>query len=218
MNRQQIYAAIVSFFVLVVFANVVNAQSKDMDNPTRLTSNEISGLIDDDSIGSPYYYSFMATRGEISIKLTVEPGKQVKYGEFSSNSVSFRLFNREGQMVLNNGVSASDTSNYYVAKTQIPQRQIMVLSVTIPSGGIYNKAVGGKYRIRIGGAVEFRQGEPTTTGDPELDEALRQSGISNDKTGKPECLPKSGTLVIRMKGGSKKTIDLSEAETITIVP
>ena len=94
MNRQQIYAVIVSFFVLVVFANVANAQSKDMDSPTRLTSNEISGSIDDDSIGSSYYYSFMANRGEVSITLTIEPGRRVKYGDFTLSSANFRRLNR----------------------------------------------------------------------------------------------------------------------------
>jgi hypothetical protein len=33
-----------------------------------------------------------------------------------------------------------------------------------------------------------------------------------------DCLPKQGTLIIKMKDGSKKIIDLGEAETITVVP
>jgi len=33
-----------------------------------------------------------------------------------------------------------------------------------------------------------------------------------------DCLPKRGTLIIKMKNGSKKIIDLSEAETLTFVP
>lgn len=36
-------------------------------------------------------------------------------------------------------------------------------------------------------------------------------------TNELECLPKQGTLIIKMKGGSKKIIDLSEAATITVV-
>lgn len=40
--------------------------------------------------------------------------------------------------------------------------------------------------------------------------------LENKKT--DNCLPKRGTLIIKMKDGSKKIIDLSEAETITVVP
>jgi hypothetical protein len=221
MNRHQVYAVVVCFLALVVSANVANAQSKDRDNPTRLPSNEISGVIDSDSIGNSYYYSFTANRGEVSITLTVESGRQVKYGDFTLSTVSFKLFNRQGEVVVDNGVATGPPDvKYYTAKTNVPQRQIMVLRVEIPSG-MYNNAVGGKYRIQINGAVEFHQSE-ATTGDPQLDEAIREAGrqsrISNEKAGKPECLPKQGTLIIKMKDGSKKIIDLSEAETITVVP
>jgi hypothetical protein len=32
------------------------------------------------------------------------------------------------------------------------------------------------------------------------------------------CLPKQGTLIIRMKDGSKRVVDLSDADTFTVVP
>lgn len=72
MNRRQLYAAVISLLAFVVFANVANGQSKDRDNPTQLTSGEISGLIDSDTKGNVYYYSFTVNPGEVVITLSVE--------------------------------------------------------------------------------------------------------------------------------------------------
>jgi hypothetical protein len=77
MNRHQVYAVAICFLALVASANAASAQSKDRANPTELTSNEISGLIDSDSRGNVYYYSFWAKPGEVVITLTVEPGRRV---------------------------------------------------------------------------------------------------------------------------------------------
>jgi hypothetical protein len=64
-----------------------------------------------------------------------------------------------------------------------------VLSVNIPQGTFY-KSVGGKYRIRIDGAVELSPNGSTTT--------------STNKPDNSNCLPKQRTLIIKMKDGSKK--------------
>jgi hypothetical protein len=48
----------------------------------------------------------------------------------------------------------------------------------------------------------------------QMPDSMRQGS----KTDYLECLPKQGTLIVKMKDGSKKIIDLSEAETVTIVP
>ena len=81
MNRRQIYSAVISFLAFTALVNVANAQSKDRDNPTQLTSSEIAGLIDSESRGNFYYYSFVANPGEISVTLSVQPnspsGKEV---------------------------------------------------------------------------------------------------------------------------------------------
>ena len=48
------------------------------------------------------------------------------------------------------------------------------------------------------------------------------TGITPTDTRAPannlNCLPKQGTLIIKMKDGSKKIVDLSDAETVTVVP
>lgn len=103
-----------------------------------------------------------------------------------------------------------------VAKIGVNRRQLMVLGVAIPGGDGF-KTVGGKYRIRIDGAVDINQ-DPSSSKSTgggityaEI-EALRAS----DKL--REILPKSGTLRIRMKDGSVRTVDLSKTEEITVEP
>lgn len=46
----------------------------------------------------------------------------------------------------------------------------------------------------------------------------RSSNVPNVNTNSANCLPKRGTLIVKMKDGSKKMIDLSEAQAITVVP
>jgi len=208
MNRHQIYAVVVWFLALVVSANVANAQSKDRDNPTSLTSNVISGLIDSESRGNYYFYSFMANPGEISITLTVEPGRSAKPDFFSNmdrTAVGFTLFDHNAAEIAGKIVSTaiSTGSQQAVARVEVTRRQLLVLSINIQDGAMY-KTAGGKYRIRIEGAIELGQ-----NGSPAL---------STDKPASSGCLPKQGTLIIKMKDGSKKIIDLSEAETVTVVP
>jgi hypothetical protein len=217
MNRHQIYAVVVWFLALVASANVVNAQSKVRDNPTRLSSNIISGLVDSESRGNYYFYSFMANPGEVSITLTVEPGRKSNDSQFISfTGVGFSLYDRNAAELAGKEVSTADNtgSRQAVARVEITRRQLLVLGVHVPDKSPWN-SVGGKYRIRIEGAVDLNQSGtgvgPTATTD-DVDAATSAS------TRRGECLPKQGTLIIKMKDGSKKIIDLSEAETVTVVP
>jgi hypothetical protein len=216
MRRRQTYAVAVLFLVFLIATNVTNAQSKDRDNPTRLSSNVISGLVDSDSRGNYYFYSFMANPGEVSITLTVEPGTMANDSAFIAfTGVSFSLYDRNAAELVGKEVSTANTtgSKQAVARVEITRRQVLVLGVHVPDKSPYN-SVGGKYRLRIEGAVDLRQsgsgaGAVATTND--IDAA-----ISVSRRG--ECLPKQGTLIIKMKDGSKRIIDLSEAETVTVVP
>src|SRR5205809_5356393 len=62
----------VVFACLQVFAN---AQSKDYEHPSPLTSNEISGSIGGSNIGDDYYYGFTAGPGEMSLTIRLEAGR-----------------------------------------------------------------------------------------------------------------------------------------------
>lgn len=202
MNRR-IWSPVICFFALVVLSIGVNAQSMDRANPTKLTSNEISGLVDSDSRGKFYYYSFTANPGEVSITLTVEPGRPVNSSDLSLTTISFSLYDRNAVEVASKGVVTSPLtgSQQGVARVEVTRRQVMVLGIKI-AGEFYHRGVGGKYRIRIDGA--------------DLGQGI--SSVSTDKTDSSACLPKQGTLIIKMKDGSKKIIDLAEAESVTVVP
>ena len=59
-------------FLTITSVGSANAQSKDRDNPTRLTSNVISGLTGPSYREDKYYFTFVAGPGELTITLSVE--------------------------------------------------------------------------------------------------------------------------------------------------
>lgn len=211
MNRRQIFAVVVCFLGLVVSVNVANAQSKDQDNPTRLTSNVISGTVGPDATGDKYYYSFVAGPGEVTITLTVEAE--------NVNQVGFALFDEREVMLANRDATAGLVKTVQaVQSVNIPRRQRVLLRIV----SMYNSGPG-RYRVRISGVVEFNRNK--SAGGITGDTPTNTLGVTLDTptttlapTNKLECLPNQGTLIIKMKDGSKKIIDLSEAETITVVP
>lgn len=217
MNRHQIFAVVVWFLAIVVSADVVYAQSKDRDNPTRLSSNVISGLVDSESRGNYYFYSFIANPGEVSITLTVEPGRKANDSDLIAfTGISFSLYDRNAAELAGKEVSTANTTGakQAVARVEITRRQLLVLGIHIPDKSPWN-SVGGRYRIRIDGAVDLNQsgnGAGATATTDNVDAAVS----APKRLG--ECLPKQGTLIIKMKDGSKKIIDLSDAETVTVVP
>jgi hypothetical protein len=144
----------------------------------------------------------MAGPGEVSITLTVDPGKRVDSGIFTL--VEFSLFDMNAEKIAGKRIQTSEIegSKQAVARVEVTRRQLVVLSVHFIDGDLM-KSVGGKYRMRIDGAIELSQ---------------NGSAAPPTDTEASACLPKQGTLIIKMKDGSKKIIDLSEAETITVVP
>jgi hypothetical protein len=207
---------VVILFILVISSGTTDAQSKDRDNPTRLTSNEISGVIDSDSIGNFYYYSFAAGPGEVSITLTVEPGRMLSSRGLGLKTVSFSLFDRNAAEIASKTVSTYDGggTGQAVERVDIKRRQMVVLGINIPAGS-FNNGVG-KYRLRLAGAVDAGQDTPSHPIDPDVDAGVRAIRSQRDNTDNPECLPKKGILRVRMKDGSVRRVDLSEAEEITI--
>lgn len=209
------YSAL-ALLVIIGMSALTNAQSKDRDNPTRLTSNEISGVIDSDSKGSSYYYSFMAGPGEVSITLTVEPGREMHpVGSPGLKSVIFTLFDRNAETLTSKEAATYDGGEpkQVVARVEVNRRQLVLLGIKIPGGAAFDGV--GKYRVRISGTVDFPTGgnNPGAVRGSDFDTPIR---LATDKKG--DCLPKQGTLIVKMKDGTKKIIDLSEAEEVTIVP
>src|SRR4030095_11231232 len=77
-------------FITIASADSANSQSMDRDNPTRLTSNEISGSIGG-NLGDSYYFTFIAGPGKIKLSLTLE-GEE---GMLTYNAIEIEVFNEK---------------------------------------------------------------------------------------------------------------------------
>jgi hypothetical protein len=175
--------------MLVLSVSSANSQSKDRSNPTRLTSNEISGPIGPDYLGDNYHYQFLAGPGEVTVRLSVESKAGV-------NLVAFNLFDNDAREIGSGSVTShSGRTEQIVKRFNITRRQRVLLRIIVQAS--YGP---GQYRVRLDGAVNFGQDTPS----------------SRDNIDNPECLPKKGLLRVKMKDGSVRRIDLSEAEEITI--
>jgi hypothetical protein len=196
-----IYTTIMLLLTPIAFVSSTNAQSKDRDNPTPLTSNEISDTIRPDNKGDNYHYSFVAGSGEITITLTVVSGGHV-------NQVHFDLYDEDAKWIAGKTVTAGrGTSEQVVEHVQITRRQPVLLRIIL-SRFYFGP---GKYRVHISGAVDF--GDHRSGGIGSTDE-LR--AIFADPQECLQLLPKTGALRVKMKDGSIKRIDLSQTEEITI--
>lgn len=190
--RFRIYLLVL--LTIIVLPNSSSAQSRDRTNPTQLTSNTISGVIGD-NVGDKYYYTFEAGPGELVITFDVESNK----GAFNISTVTFQVFNEDAKSIgIAYLVVPGGDAGRKVERISFSRRQNVVLKIEIAEN-----SGSGKYKLQLSGDV-----------------ALGQSGsnISKEKLSGSGCLPKQGTLIIKMKDGSKKIIDLSEADTITVVP
>lgn len=227
--RGQMYKLVGIMALLIISVCFANAQSKKIDNPTPLTSNEISGLIDSDTKGTIYYYSFWANPGEVSITLTVEPGKKVRDFILATASVEISLFDRNAEELSNKIVSTDNNggSKQVVARVEITKRQIIVLGIKIPIGSLNDNSVGGKYRVRIDGA-DINQN--TSSSKVEICKLFQLGNIEeyrgvdfdyptelrNTVEKLNELVPKKGTMVVTMKDGSIGLINLSQVANFSI--
>jgi hypothetical protein len=209
-TRCLIYSTLALLIIISSYV-LTTAQSTDRDNPTQLTSNGISGMIDSDSRGNSYYYSFMANPGEISITLTVEPSRRVNDSDRFLTTIGFNLFDRNAVKIASKKVSTHDLAEaeQAVARVNVTRRQLMVLSINIPGDIFSNIGVGGKYRVRLSGTVDIGQSESY---DPTPELVKKQNKVCD------ALFQKRGVLRVKMNDGSIKRIDLSQAEEITIEP
>jgi hypothetical protein len=202
---------------LIILSGSATAQSKDRTQPTQLRLREISGVINDSNAGDTYYYRFDAGPGELKITLTVEATKK------STNTcdVSFEIFNEDALPIGSGRADAMDgDTDQKIERIDLPRRQTVLLKLRLTKNE-YLSRIGvtssGKFLLRLDGATYFG----ATVDD--VNAAIRRGPTVADvnaaeSSRRGECLPRQGTLIVKMKDGSKKIIDLSEAETVTIVP
>ena len=142
MKRSVSLALAFSLFIAVGLSGSAAAQSTDRDHPTRVTSNEINGELDNS--GNEYFYSFIAGPGELTLTVDVKSstGQALLNFELLDSHAAAAIICCEFAQADSDGQSARVMKSIKLGK-----RQTVVLHVTV------GKAGRGTYRVRLSGAV-----------------------------------------------------------------
>src|SRR5580765_588104 len=158
MKRSNYLVFAIFALILTTAAGTTFAQSTERDNPTPITSNEITGSFidhqkDNDKEG---FYSFTAGPGELTITFDVKRRRQ---GDMAS--ISFELLPRNGSstalLCCEGAQSGEGGTGREIATVKLTKRQTVIFHVTNASVG------GGSFDARFSGAgISF--GGTTGTG------------------------------------------------------
>jgi hypothetical protein len=148
-NHRQAFKAALMLLLLVVCAASAAAQdqaqtapSTDRDNPTPLTTNNITGDGVDDK--TEYFYSFPAGPGEVSVTLDVKAEKGT-----AVSSVDIALFDAKSNKLLSTYANPDHgSSKRAVERAKVRGTQTLLLEVTV-SQGVDN------FKIKLGGAIKI---------------------------------------------------------------
>jgi hypothetical protein len=192
--------------ILAVTAGTSYAQSTNRDNPTPMSSSEVSGTYGDHQKDGnrEVFYSFTAGPGELTITFDVkrrnrDDGPAFTFELLPANGSSTALLCCEGAQGGDGGTGRE------VAHVKLTRRQTIILHVTNTSngGGIFNARFSGQAVSSFGGGTGGGPGKVVDSG-------------GDSRTGESVIVPSSGTLHIRMKDGSTKDIDLSLIRNISV--
>jgi hypothetical protein len=130
-------------------------RSADRDNPTLLNSNEIND--DLDGSDDEYFYKFSAGPGKLTLTFEVKASG-------TNAGATLDLFDARSRPILSNilaqGVDGG--SERVVKSIQISRRQDILMRI---KGIKYGDSGGtGTYRVTLGGAVSFNQGNAPGSG------------------------------------------------------
>jgi hypothetical protein len=179
-------AAMVVVLLPGLFPMFVAAQSRDKDNPTPITSAQVSGVSRKED-RREFYYSFNAAPGELVVTLDVE-GMNGRVDSQSLVRLTFydQAFHEVGKFERQSGLNGE--SKRHVERYSFPKQTPLVMRVTFGNGA-------SKYKVGLGGDVSI---EKTANPPATSTEVLR--------------LPKTGVLTIKMRDGSVRTINLAEIQ------
>ncbi|MEP7076238.1 MAG: hypothetical protein ABI878_10540 [Acidobacteriota bacterium] len=185
-------------------------QSTDRDNPTPLSSSEISGMLDDHQRdgNKETFYSFTAGPGEVTITFDVK-----RRNRDGGAGVAFEILPRNGSstaLLCCEGVQSGDGgTGREVATLKLARRQVVILHITNASNG------GGTFTARLTGATSFG-GPITGSGDFSDNDNDNSRGRGDRDNSNRIDVPATGTLHIRMKNGTTQDIDLSRVRNISV--
>ncbi len=137
--------AIATILSLATSMNPIYAQSTDRDNPTPLTENDVTGIVDKDN-QSEYFYSFIVKPGEVAVTLDVAPDKKN-----TLNYITVDLFDLDANKLLSFGVGVISKSKRKIQRLQIQDQQKIIMRISRRSS-----KGSASYRININGSVKFK--------------------------------------------------------------
>ena len=193
---------------ILALAGMAYAQSSDRDNPTVLSSGEISGSLNNHNGES--FYSFSAGPGELTI--TVDVTVNHRSDETQIGVLNFELLGRDASTSLlccefaQTGESGTGRD---VKSVRLTRRQTVILHTTNGPVG------GGTFRVRLSGANSFSGSTVRDGYDNNNDNNVRDRG---NRDGEQINVPESGILHIRMKNGTSQDIDLNRVRNISVRP
>jgi hypothetical protein len=216
-EMKRFYVISALFAATLLSAHASFSQSTDRDDPTPMSSAEISGTFGDhqEDNNRENYYSFTAGPGQLSVVMDIR-----RRGRDDTGRVSFELLAGNGSTVLlccEGAQSGDGGTGRETASVKLSRRQVVVLHVTNGSDG------GGTFNARFSGASASFGGEAVIgegggdNGNGNGRGEGRGSG-GNNRGGDPVEVPASGILHIRMKDGSVRDFDLSRVRNITVRP
>jgi hypothetical protein len=223
------YYSILAALAVVIAASAVSfSQSTNRDNPTPISSSEVSGNFTDPDRGAKeYFYSFTAGPGDLTLTVDLK-GRD----RDSSGSMAYELLkgnaSEEGPILCcEYAQMGGGTTGRSVASVKLTRRQTVVLHLT---NSMYR---GGSFNIRFSGTASsggmnsgnggFGNGSGAGPGHDNAGNG--NGGFGNGSGGGPDRdrsagdpvdVPQTGILHIRMKNGTVQDIDLSRVRSITV--
>lgn len=203
------FGLIAAGFFMYVAAGQAAAQSTDLDRPTPLTTNEISGRWPGSKAAS-YFYSFEAGPGQIMLMLdfVVDHDIQNVSGELTDS------FGR-GFANLDDDQKRSELSYFttpkglrLVGRYELKRRQKLVVRVS--SEGDAGEVIAGKYKVRVEGSGVLFSQESTPPANANTTGSNVDTRVS--------CLPKIGRLHLVMDDGTIQEINLRRVREASVKP
>ena|ERR1700730_7993296 len=186
---------VLGLIIIIAATSSAAAQSTNRDHPTPLNSNELSGELE--GRGGESFYSFTAGPGELTITVDVKSSE-------GTLAMPFELISANGAEVLlcceYAQADATGETGHAVKSVRLRRRQTIILHLT------ENKYGTGTFRVRLSGPVAFSEASAGSVSGDRIDKVDRMG------------MPTSGTLLIRMKDGSTKEIDLSLVQNVSVKP
>jgi len=187
----------VATLLLTSFAGSAAAQSesKDRDNPIRITSGEISMRVAPER---ELYYAFTAEAGEVTLTFDV-----LKEQTPSFANARITLFDKDAKVILFiDNQDKLDLRSFLVNeriinRVRFNSRQQVIMRIT--TGG----TDPGKFRLRLTGAVDLGQSTSHASALPQETMFL---------------LPARGAMHVEMNDGTVQQINLSDVRRVTVRP